>query len=145
MLQTLVYRLVIILPEKKYIDILERSNKNFLKHILGVSDNTVDPAIYILTGTIPLEGVIHKRVLSLFGNVCLLEDTATEMRLLIFAPLLTLQNERLLTVKDDSSHSWYIAVKNIIGKYGLPDPLDLLQCPPSKFAWKRRVNKQINN
>ena len=114
---------------------LERSNKKFLKHILGVSDTTADPAIYILTGTIPLEGVIYKSVLSLFGNVCRQEDTSTEMRLA----------ERQLTVKDDSSHSWYIAVTNIMRKYGLPDPLDLLQCPPSKFAWKRRVNKQINN
>ena len=33
----------------------------------------------------------------------------------------------------------------IMRKYGLPDPLDLRQCPLSKFAWKRRVNKQINN
>ena len=49
---------------------LERSNKKLLKHILGVSDTTAVPAIYILSGTIPLEGVIHKRALSLFGNIC---------------------------------------------------------------------------
>ena len=113
-LPTLVYGLEIILPNE-YIDMLERSNKKFLKHILGVSDITADPAIYILTGTIPLEGVIHKRVLSLFGNICRLEGTSTEVRLA----------ERQLKVKDDSSHSWYIAVKNIMRKYGL---LDLLQC-----------------
>ena len=45
----------------------------------------------------------------------------------------------------DSSHSWYIAVKNIMRKYSLHEPLDLLQCPPSKFAWKDRVDKHINN
>ena len=103
MLPTLVYRLEIILLEKKYIDMIERSNKKFLKHILGVSNTTADPAVYILTGTIPLEGVIHNRALSLFGNVCRLDDTSTEMRLV----------ERQSTVKDDSSHSWYIAVTNI--------------------------------
>ena len=48
-------------------------------------------------------------------------------------------------MKDDRSHSWYIAVKNIMRKYGLPEPLDLLQCPRSKFAWKHRVNEHINN
>ena len=131
MLPTLVYGLEVILPEKKYMDMLERSNKKFLKHILGVSDTTADPAVYILTGTIPLEGVIHKRALSLFGN----EDTLIEVRLA----------ERQLTVKDDSSHSWYIAVENIMRKCSLPEPLDLLQCPRSKFAWKQRVNKHINN
>ena len=100
-------------------DMLERSNKKFLKHILGVPDTTVDPAVYILTGTILLEGVIHKRALSLFGNICGLEDTSIEVRLA----------ERQLTVKDDRSHSWYIAVKNIMRKFGLQEPLDLLQCP----------------
>ena len=52
-------------------DMLERSNKKFLKHILGVPESTADPTIYILTGTIPLEGVIHKRTVSLFGNICI--------------------------------------------------------------------------
>ena len=56
-LPTLVYGLDVILPERKYLDILERSNKTFLKHILGVPDTTADPANYILTGTIILEGV----------------------------------------------------------------------------------------
>ena len=134
-LPTLVYGLEVILPEKKYMDMLERSNKKFLKHILGVPDTTADPAVYILTGTIPLEGVIHKRALSLFGNICRLDDTSIEVQLA----------ERQLTVKDDRSHSWYIAVKNIMRKYGLPEPLDLLQCPQSKVAWKHRVNKHINN
>ena len=89
---------------------------------MGVPDTTANPAIYILTETIQLEGVIHK--MSLNGNICRLEDTSTKVRL----------SERQLTVKDDGSHSWYIAVKNIMRKYGLPEPLDLLQCPLSKFA-----------
>ena len=45
---------------------------------MGVPDTTADPTVYILTGTIPLEGVIHKRALSLFGNICRLEDTSIE-------------------------------------------------------------------
>ena len=32
-------------PEKKHMDMLERSNKKFLKHILGVPDTTADLAI----------------------------------------------------------------------------------------------------
>ena len=134
-LPTLVYGLKVILPEKKYMDMLERSNKKFLKHILGVPDTTADPAVYILTGTILLEGVIHKRALSLFGYICQLVDTSIEVQ----------RAEQQLTVKDDHSHSWYIAVKNIMRKYGLPEPLDLLQCPRSKFVWKHRVNKHMNN
>ena len=80
---------------------------------MGVPGTTTDPAIYILTGTIPLEGAIYKRALSLFGNICRLEDTSIALRL----------TERQLMVKDNSSHSWYIAVKNIMRKYGLPELL----------------------
>ena len=125
----------VILPEQKYMDVLERSNKKFLKHILGVPDTTADPGVYVLTGTIPVEGVIHKRALSLFGNVCRLEEYFTERQLA----------ERQLVVKDLCSHSWYIAIKKILVKYDLPEPRELLHNPPTKFAWKRQVSKQINN
>ena len=55
-------------------DMLERSNRKFLKHILGVPDTTADPAVYVLTGTITVVGVIHKCVRSLFGSVCRLGE-----------------------------------------------------------------------
>ena len=48
-LPTLAYGLEIMLPEKKHMDMLERSNKKFLKHILGVPDTTADLAIYIFS------------------------------------------------------------------------------------------------
>ena len=88
---------------------LERSNRKFLKHILGVS---ADPALYVFTGTIPVEGVIHKRARSLFGSVCRLEENSTEKKLA----------ERQLVVKDSESHSWYIAIKKFLVKYDLPEP-----------------------
>ena len=78
---TLVYGLELILPEQRLVDSLERTNKKFLKHILSLPNTTADSAVYILTGTIPVEGVIHKRALSLFGNVCRQEKNSTEQRL----------------------------------------------------------------
>ena len=135
MLPTLVYGLEVILPEQKWMDMLERTNKKFLKHILSLPTTTADSAVYVLTGTIPIEGVIHKRALSLFGNVCRLGENSTERQLAT----------RQLTVKSLSSHSWFITIKKLLVKYGLPDPLELLNSLPTKYAWKRRVNKQINN
>ncbi|MEW8547953.1 MAG: reverse transcriptase family protein, partial [Candidatus Thiodiazotropha sp.] len=134
-LPALVYGLEVILPEQRLVDTLERSQKKFLKHILSLPTTTADPAVYILTGTIPVEGVIHKRALSLFGNICRLDDTAIEKQLA----------KRQLTVKNFSSKSWFIAIKKILLKYDLPDPLDLLGDPLSKYSWKRRVNQCINS
>ena len=72
--------------------------------------------------------------LSLFGNVTRQEKSSTEQQLAL----------RQLTVKSLNSHSWFIAVKKLLVKYGLSDPMELLENPPTKYAWKRRVNKQIN-
>ena len=38
--------------------------------ILSLSVNTADPAVYVLSGTIPVEATIHKRALAFFGNIC---------------------------------------------------------------------------
>ena len=131
---TLVYGLELILPEQRLVDSLERTNKKFLKHILSLPNTTADSAVYILTGTIPVEGVIHKRALSLFGNVCRQEKNSTEQRLAT----------RQLTVKSSTSNSWFIAIKKLLVKYGLPEPVELLGNPQTKCAWKHRVNKHVN-
>ena len=130
----LLYGLEILLPNQKCMDMLEIMNKKFLKQILSMSTNTADPAVYIISGTIPVEGLIHKKALSFFGNICRLQDDSVEKQLA----------ERQLSVKTYKSNSWFVAIKGIRLKYELPDPLYLLKNAPSKFAWKNMLNRQIN-
>lgn len=73
-LPLLVYGLEVLLPRKALIERLEHIYKKFLKQILSLPNSTADPAIYILSGTIPIEGVIHKRALILFGSICRLPE-----------------------------------------------------------------------
>ena len=96
----------------------------FLKHILFLPNPTADPVVYILTGTIAIEGLIHKRALSLFGNVCRSGDSATEWQLA----------KQQLTMTTFNSKSWFFAIKKILIKYGLPGPVELLCNPPKKFS-----------
>ena len=49
-----------------------------LKQILSLPDTVTDPAIYILFGSIPVEGMIHSRVLNLFGSVCRLSEESVK-------------------------------------------------------------------
>ena len=79
-LPTLVYRLEVILPKQRFVDALERCNKKCLKYILAIPTTTAEPAIYTLTGSIPLEGIIHKHTLSLFGNICRLYYTSVKKK-----------------------------------------------------------------
>ncbi|MES9972509.1 MAG: reverse transcriptase domain-containing protein [Candidatus Thiodiazotropha sp.] len=133
-LPVLNYGLEVVLPKQKYLDILERQHRKFMKHILALPVNTADAAIYILSGTIPIEGYIHKRALSLYGNICRLDQTSIEWRLA----------ERQLSTKTDKSNSWFIAVKKIFVKYGLNDPSEMLFEPIAKLTWKRILNQHVN-
>ena len=69
-LPVLIYGMVVVLPKRKYIDMLDKFYKKFLKMILSLPVNTADPAVYVLSGTIPVEATIHKRALTFFGNIC---------------------------------------------------------------------------
>ena len=54
---------------------MERTYKQFIKQILSL------PTVYILSGAMPVEGVIHKRVLVLFGCLCRLDEESVEKQL----------------------------------------------------------------
>ena len=84
-----------------------------------------DPAVYILSGAMPLEGVIHKRALVLFGSFCRLDEESVEKRLA----------RRQLAVKSFESNSWFVATRKLFRKYDLPDCWDLVENPLSKTQW----------
>ncbi|MCG7866749.1 MAG: hypothetical protein JAY74_10300 [Candidatus Thiodiazotropha taylori] len=133
-LPLLVYGLEVLLPRKTLMEKAERFYKKLLKQILSLPNTTADSAVYILTGTIPLEGVIHSRALTLFGSICRLDENAVEKQVA----------RRQLSIKGDNSCSWFVDIRNILWKYDLPSPWILLDTPPSKYRWKRTVKTRID-
>lgn len=67
----LLYGLELIIPKGKLLDQLEIFQKKLLKQILSVPQNTSASAVYILSGFHPIQAQIHKKVLTLFNNICL--------------------------------------------------------------------------
>ena len=122
----LVYGLEVLLPRKTLMEKVERLYKKLLKQILSLPDTVADPATYILTGSIPIKGVIHSGDLNLFGSVCRLSEESVEKQVA----------RRQLAVKGDKSNSWFIGIKDIILKYDLPMPWLLLDTAPTKFRRK---------
>ena len=104
----LVYGIEVVLPKQKYMDMLEKFNKMFLKLILSLPLSTADPAVYVLSGT-QTRRYLHKRVLTFWGNICRLPKSSIEHQLAV----------RQLSIKSFGSHSWFIAVKEIFMKYSL--------------------------
>ena len=110
---------------KKDLQALETFQRKTLKHLQGLPQNTATAAVYHLLGAIPVEGLLDQRLLSTFGNI-LLNENSTEFRLA----------KRQLLHKDETSYSWFIKMEEILEKYNLPHPLELLENPPKKEAWK---------
>ena len=134
-LPVLVYGLEVILPKASLMDKLERTYKKFVKHILSLPVTVADPAVYVLSGAMPIEGVIHKRALVMFGSLCRLGEDSVEKRLV----------RRQLAVKSFESSSWFVAVRKLFIKYDLPDCWDVIDEPQSKTKWKSTVHKRVND
>ncbi|MEW8544513.1 MAG: hypothetical protein AB2693_13365 [Candidatus Thiodiazotropha sp.] len=131
----LLYGLEIILPPKKHLEQLELFHKKLLKQILSVPQNTADPAIYILSGFLPIREQVHIKVLNFFNNnICHQQESSVEKRLAY----------RQLAVKSMDSASWFIEIKKILWLYDLGEIEDILASPIPKLQWKRTVFKKVS-
>ena len=124
----LLYGLEVAAPSKTNLDILERFLRTSLKQILSLPTSTASPAVYILTGVLPAEAMIHKRILALFGSICRLSEESVEKRLA----------RRQFSIKSYSSYSWFVIAKELLIKYDLDAKL-------SKAQWRVRVAKAVNS
>ena len=61
-------------------------------------DIKTSPAVHILTGILPAEAMIHKRLLALYGSIYRLSDDSVEKQI----------GWRQLSIKSYSSHSWFV-------------------------------------
>ena len=77
----LYYEMEVIIPTGKALDQLEVQQKKTLKQVLSLSTNVADPAVYIISGTLPMEAMIHKRIVSLFRNINRLTENVIEYNL----------------------------------------------------------------
>lgn len=133
-LPILLYGLEMLLPNRTLINKLELFQKKLLKQVLSLPQNTSDSAIYLLTGFLPIEAQIHKKALLYFNNISNQKEESIEKKLA----------RRQLSVKPNSSHSWFIEIKKILIKYDCQDPVYLLDNQISKNEWKSLIQKKIN-
>ena len=102
---------------------LEQFQKKTLKQLLGLPQQTADPAFYILLAAECIEQIIHKAIIGLFLRI-LKNPDSVEYQLAI----------RQLAVKDCDSNSWFITVNEILLSYELPSAHKILSSP--KKYWK---------
>ena len=130
----LLYGVEVQIPSEKACAPLDLMLKQTLKHILSLPNNTADPAPFILSGLIPAEGLIHLKALTFFGNICRLHDSSVERKIA----------ERQLSIKCDTSNSWFITVKMLLVRYNLPCAFEVFNNTPSKQSWNKLVTTHVN-
>jgi hypothetical protein len=64
----------LLLPFSKPLEQLELFQKRILKQILSLPMSCPDPAVYILTGILPIQAQIHIKALTFFNNVLVMSN-----------------------------------------------------------------------
>ena len=75
--------------------------------------------MYLLSDILPLEAMIHQRVLNFLGNICRLSESSVEKQLAV----------RQEVKKKLDSNSWFVAVRKLFIMYELPDRENLMDNP----------------
>jgi hypothetical protein len=94
----------LFIPNTTPLEQLERYQKKLLKQVLLLPPNTPDPAVYLLSGTLPVEAQLHIRALSFFNNICNQEEKSIEK----------LSARQQLRIKTINSNSWFIEIKKMV-------------------------------
>ena len=113
------------------LDKLIKFHRYALRSILGLPKWTAVPALYILSGQIPIEFQLDAKILKFIHNL-LTTDYIRDMVL------------RQYVVKCNKSNSLIIKFKEKLSKYQLPSITDIFVDPPTKNSWKQSVKQAVH-
>ena len=119
------------------LDVLDHHHKTTLERLLKLYPRTPAPVVYFLAGTLPARALLHSRQFSLLGMVARLGPKCP-----LFRYAMHILNHPPPQVRI-AAKIWFLQVRTLCVQYGLPDPLKVLQSPPSKQSWKKTVTRSI--
>ena len=114
----LLYGLDVQLLKKKDIENLEKFQRQCLKQIQGLPDNTSNSACLALLGILPIETILHKNLLSMYVNMIRNGDSI-EYEIA----------QRQLVMKEPHQKNLFNFIKDILELYELPSIFYLLNTP----------------
>ena len=104
-----------------------------MRSILKLSKWSCIPALHFLTGELPVEGLIHRDVFSLFYSTW--NNPNTKIYEIV---------NYLLKSSTENSRTWSIFLRQLCQMYGLADPLHCLKKDaPKKSEFKEEVRTKI--
>jgi hypothetical protein len=132
-LPKLLYGMDVAETNKTQLSSLEDLHRGILRALQSLPNRVANAAVYLLAGSMPVEGFIHTRKLSLIGAIARMDNsTLAEICL------------RQCSLKDVDSASWFKDTELLLLKYGLPTSRALFQDPVPKDKWKAQVRKAVS-
>ena len=130
-LPRVLYGLEALVIKKTQTDSIEQFQRSVLRSLLGLPNRTAIPALYILSGKIPIDRQIDQKQIMFLHSLI---SQGGRLRDLV---------QRQYVMKKATSKSWIPYIKKILWQYELPSIHDLLADTPSKLTWKHTVKQAI--
>ena len=111
---------------------MHRHHRTTLCRLQKLARTTPDCVVFFLAGSLPSTALIHIRQLGLLGMMARLGDSSVLQRI---------GKEALL--HNSNYKSWFQGMRSVTSQYGLPDPLLVLQSPPTKDTWKKICKAKV--
>ena len=105
--------------------------KRTIQNILKLGVNSSPSVVYFVAGSLPGAAILELKQLSLFGMVCRLLTNPINF------------HAKQILLSASASHSWFGKVRDLLLKYQLPHPLDLLHSPPTKECYKKLIKSKV--
>ena len=105
-------------------------HKLTLQHLQRLHQSTPECVVMFLAGSLPAEGSLHLRMFGLLGMIARLGPNN----------ILHQHARHILLSPPPNCKSWFLIVRLLTQKYDLPDPLLVLQSPPTHNSWNSKSN-----
>ena len=124
--------LVLSHPE---VAVVHHHHKLTLQRLQRLHSATPECVVMFMAGSLPATGILHLRMLSLLGMIARLGPDN----------ILHKHGRHILlyTSLNPSCKSWFLSLRLISQQYGLPDPLLVLQSPPTPYQWKSLCKSKV--
>ena len=106
---------------KTEVDMIDHHIKETQEKLMRLHPRTPQCVVSFLAGCLPGRALLHQKILSIFGMICVLKDS-----------ILHCHAKQVLVNAKPSSRSWFVGVRDICLQYGLPHPLELLNSERTK-------------
>ena len=110
-------------------------HKVHLQRLQRLHQATPECVVMFLAGSLPSSGILHLRILGHLGMIARLGPSN-----------ILHQHGRHTLLADNgkkTNKSWFVSTRSLCKQYDLPDPLLVLQSPPTHTYWKRVTKLKV--